>query len=157
MFKRRRGFFKGVVLYMLKSKPLSGYEILKELAKLTGGRFTPSPGSLYPLLSYLEAEGLVEAREVYVGRRRKKVYALTQAGEAYLKELEENPEFVQLLQELERGPGGADFLAAIRDELAYIEEVFDEVEGGSADTLREIYEILRRLEAKVLQKLSKSR
>jgi DNA-binding PadR family transcriptional regulator len=67
MFKRRRGIFKGVVLYVLRSRPLSGYEILKELSRLSAGRYVPSPGTLYPLLSYLESEGLITAREVMLG------------------------------------------------------------------------------------------
>ncbi|ABL88466.1 transcriptional regulator, PadR family [Pyrobaculum islandicum DSM 4184] len=153
MFKRRRGIFKGVVLYILKSKPLSGYEILKELSKLTAGRFVPSPGTLYPLLSYLESEGFIEARETYVGKRRKKIYALTQRGEEFLGKLLEDEEFRSLIQTLESGGVEDDLLVAIRDELVYIDEVFDEVEGRDKAVLEEIYIILRRLEDKVLAKL----
>lgn len=156
MFRRRRGIFKGIVLYFLKSRPLSGYELLKELNRLSSGRYTPSPGTLYPLLSYLEAEGLIESREAYVGRRRKKIYALTPQGEEYLARLMEDQEFLELLKTLESGRAGGDLMTAIRDELAYIDEVFDEVENGDVEVLREMLDLLRRLEEKVEARLRKA-
>lgn len=113
----------------------------------------PSPGTLYPLLSYLESEGFIEARETYVGKRRKKIYALTQRGEEFLGKLLEDEEFRSLIQTLESGGVEDDLLVAIRDELVYIDEVFDEVEGRDKAVLEEIYIILRRLEDKVLAKL----
>ena len=153
MFKRRRGIFKGVVLYLLRSRPLSGYEMLKELSRLSSGRYAPSPGTLYPLLSYLEAEGLIEARETYVGRRRKKIYAITEQGLEYLEKLMEDDEFRELVKALEGGGEGGNLLVAIRDELVYIDEVIDEVEGDDAEVLREVLILLRRLEEKVSARL----
>jgi DNA-binding PadR family transcriptional regulator len=157
MFKRRRGIFKGVVLYVLRSKPLSGYEILKELSRLSAGRYVPSPGTLYPLLSYLESEGLITAREVYVGRRRKKIYELTPRGEEELAKLLDEEEFRGLVQMLESGAAASDLLAAIRDELVYIDEVFDEVEGRDEALLEEVLTLLKRLEEKVSTRLAQLR
>ncbi|MCI4446893.1 MAG: PadR family transcriptional regulator [Pyrobaculum sp.] len=157
MFKRRRGIFKGVVLYVLRSRPLSGYEILKELSRLSAGRYVPSPGTLYPLLSYLESEGLITAREVYVGRRRKKIYELTPRGEEELAKLLDDEEFRGLVQMLESGAAASDLLAAIRDELVYIDEVFDEVEGRDEELLEEVLTLLKRLEEKVSTRLAQLR
>jgi DNA-binding PadR family transcriptional regulator len=157
MFKRRRGIFKGVVLYVLRSRPLSGYEILKELSRLSAGRYVPSPGTLYPLLSYLESEGLITAREVYVGRRRKKIYELTLRGEEELAKLLDEEEFRGLVQMLESGAAASDLLAAIRDELVYIDEVFDEVEGRDEALLEEVLTLLKRLEEKVSMRLAQLR
>jgi DNA-binding PadR family transcriptional regulator len=157
MFKRRRGIFKGVVLYVLRSRPLSGYEILKELSRLSAGRYVPSPGTLYPLLSYLESEGLITAREVYVGRRRKKIYELTPRGEEELAKLLDEEEFRGLVQMLESGAAASDLLAAIRDELVYIDEVFDEVEGRDETLLEEVLTLLKRLEEKVSTRLAQLR
>jgi DNA-binding PadR family transcriptional regulator len=157
MFKRRRGIFKGVVLYVLRSRPLSGYEILKELSRLSAGRYVPSPGTLYPLLSYLESEGLITAREVYVGRRRKKIYELTPRGEEELAKLLDDEEFRGLVQVLESGAAASDLLAAIRDELVYIDEVFDEVEGRDEALLEEVLTLLKRLEEKVSTRLAQLR
>lgn len=157
MFKRRRGIFKGVVLYVLRSRPLSGYEILKELSRLSAGRYVPSPGTLYPLLSYLESEGLITAREVYVGRRRKKIYELTPRGVEELAKLLDDEEFRGLVQMLESGAAASDLLAAIRDELVYIDEVFDEVEGRDEALLEEVLTLLKRLEEKVSTRLAQLR
>jgi DNA-binding PadR family transcriptional regulator len=157
MFKRRRGIFKGVVLYVLRSRPLSGYEILKELSRLSAGRYVPSPGTLYPLLSYLESEGLITAREVYVGRRRKKIYELTPRGEEELAKLLDEEEFRGLVQLLESRAAASDLLAAIRDELVYIDEVFDEVEGRDETLLEEVLTLLKRLEEKVSTRLAQLR
>jgi DNA-binding PadR family transcriptional regulator len=157
MFKRRRGIFKGVVLYVLRSRPLSGYEILKELSRLSAGRYVPSPGTLYPLLSYLESEGLITAREVYVGRRRKKIYELTPRGEEELAKLLDDKEFRGLVQLLESRAAASDLLAAIRDELVYIDEVFDEVEGRDETLLEEVLTLLKRLEEKVSTRLAQLR
>lgn len=142
---------------MLRSRPLSGYEILKELSRLSAGRYVPSPGTLYPLLSYLESEGLITAREVYVGRRRKKIYELTPRGEEELAKLLDDEEFRGLVQLLESGAAASDLLAAIRDELVYIDEVFDEVEGRDEELLEEVLTLLKRLEEKVSTRLAQLR
>lgn len=142
---------------MLRSRPLSGYEILKELSRLSAGRYVPSPGTLYPLLSYLESEGLITAREVYVGRRRKKIYELTPRGEEELTKLLDEEEFRGLVQMLESGAAASDLLAAIRDELVYIDEVFDEVEGRDEALLEEVLTLLKRLEEKVSMRLAQLR
>jgi len=142
---------------VLRSRPLSGYEILKELSRLSAGRYVPSPGTLYPLLSYLESEGLITAREVYVGRRRKKIYELTPRGEEELAKLLDDEEFRGLVQMLESGAAASDLLAAIRDELVYIDEVFDEVEGRDEALLEEVLTLLKRLEEKVSTRLAQLR
>jgi len=142
---------------VLRSRPLSGYEILKELSRLSAGRYVPSPGTLYPLLSYLESEGLITAREVYVGRRRKKIYELTPRGVEELAKLLDDEEFRGLVQVLESGAAASDLLAAIRDELVYIDEVFDEVEGRDETLLEEVLTLLKRLEEKVSTRLAQLR
>jgi len=146
-----------VVLHVLRSRPLSGYEILKELSRLSAGRYVPSPGTLCSLLSYLESEGLITAREVYVGRRRKKIYALTPGGEEELAKLLDEEEFRGLVQMLASGAAASDLLAAIRDELVYINEVFDEVEGRDEALLEEVLTLLKRLEEKVSTRLAQLR
>ena len=142
---------------MVSKRPMSGYEILKELSRLTAGRFVPSPGTLYPLLAYLESEGLITAREIYVGRRRKKIYELTPRGEEHLERLMEVEEFRSLTQMLESGAAVGDLLVAVRDELVYIDEVFDEVEGRDEALLEEVLTLLRRLEEKVSTRLAQLR
>jgi DNA-binding PadR family transcriptional regulator len=72
----RRGDVRTAVLALLDDRPMHGYEMIQELEERTGGRWTPSAGSIYPTLQLLEDEGLVTPEEVD-GR---KVYSLTDAG-----------------------------------------------------------------------------
>jgi DNA-binding PadR family transcriptional regulator len=71
-----RGDFKYLILDLLKSKPRHGYEIIRELEDKFYGFYTPSPGSVYPTLQYLEEAGLVTS-SVQDG---KKVYTITEEG-----------------------------------------------------------------------------
>jgi DNA-binding PadR family transcriptional regulator len=72
----RRGDVRSAILALLDDRPMHGYEMIQELEERTGGRWTPSAGSIYPTLQLLEDEGLATAEEVD-GR---KVYSLTEAG-----------------------------------------------------------------------------
>ncbi|MFN7105422.1 MAG: PadR family transcriptional regulator [Pyrobaculum sp.] len=60
-FLGRRGL-REIVLGMLADKPLNGAEVIRAVEDLTWGFWRPSPGSIYPLLRQLEAEGLVKKR-----------------------------------------------------------------------------------------------
>jgi Predicted transcriptional regulators len=71
-FISRRGL-REVVLWLLSDRPMNGAEIIRAAEEFTWGFWKPSPGSVYPLLKQLEAEGLVRRRQD--GR-----YELTEAG-----------------------------------------------------------------------------
>jgi DNA-binding PadR family transcriptional regulator len=73
---------KYVILKLLKDKARHGYEVMKELEDQMHGCYSPSPGTVYPTLQWLEDEGLVVAREV----EGKKVYEITDTGRAFLEE-----------------------------------------------------------------------
>src|SRR5438270_635087 len=84
---RRRQWFesgdmKYVILKLLKDKPRHGYEVMKELQEQLHGCYSPSPGTVYPTLQWLEDEGLVSSKEV----EGKKVYEITAAGTRFLEE-----------------------------------------------------------------------
>jgi len=76
------GDMKYVILKLLRDKPRHGYEVMKELEERMHGCYSPSPGTVYPTLQWLEDEGLVRAQEV----DGKKVYEITEAGRAFLEE-----------------------------------------------------------------------
>src|SRR3989449_4734732 len=65
---RRRQWFeagdmKYVILKLLRDKPRHGYEVMKELEERMHGCYSPSPGTVYPTLQWLEDEGLVVGRD----------------------------------------------------------------------------------------------
>jgi DNA-binding PadR family transcriptional regulator len=71
-----------VILTLIQEKPRHGYEIIKALEDRSRGFYVPSPGIVYPSLTYLEEAGhaTVEAE----GAR--KLYRPTETGSAYLAE-----------------------------------------------------------------------
>lgn len=79
-----KGFLRYQVLKQLNEKPMSGSEIMNELAKQTNDSWKPSPGSIYPLLAWLQEKGYIrETAEQEVGIKR---YILTEQGKTFLKE-----------------------------------------------------------------------
>jgi DNA-binding PadR family transcriptional regulator len=71
-----------VVLALLADKPYHGYEIMKALEERSGGFYSPSPGMVYPALTYLEEIGYASV-EV---DGTKKLYRITDEGRAYLEQ-----------------------------------------------------------------------
>jgi DNA-binding PadR family transcriptional regulator len=78
-----QGGLKFVILRLLDEKPRHGYDIIKELEERSGGRYTPSPGTVYPTLTLLEEMGFASAT---VEEGGKKVYSITDAGRQHLAE-----------------------------------------------------------------------
>jgi DNA-binding PadR family transcriptional regulator len=71
-----------VILALLAEKAYHGYEIIKALEERSGGFYSPSPGMVYPALTYLEEIGhaSIEAEGA------KKLYSITAEGRAHLAE-----------------------------------------------------------------------
>ena len=83
--RARRGDVRTAILSALSEKPMHGYEVIRELEAKTGGRWRPSPGSVYPTLQMLEDEGLVRAE----GKDGRRVFEITDQGRAALVERQE--------------------------------------------------------------------
>jgi DNA-binding PadR family transcriptional regulator len=81
--RRRRGDVRAAIITLLGEEPMHGYQIIKEIAERSDGRWQPSPGSVYPTLQALEDEGVVRAQE----RDAKRVFELTDEGRERLAEL----------------------------------------------------------------------
>ncbi len=58
-----------------------GYAIMDEFKEVTGKQL--SCGQVYPLLSDMEKKGLVEWKEEASGKRKRKVYSLTEKGRQF--------------------------------------------------------------------------
>jgi DNA-binding PadR family transcriptional regulator len=77
-----RGDLKYVILDLLKDQPRHGYDVIRALEERSHGFYSPSPGSVYPILQLLEDQGYV-ASEQQAGKR---VYAITDEGRRFLEE-----------------------------------------------------------------------
>lgn len=63
---------------MLSEEPLWGYRLMTKIKEDHDVKV--GPPVIYPLLDSLEAHGLVEAKETYEGKRKRKIYNITQEG-----------------------------------------------------------------------------
>jgi DNA-binding PadR family transcriptional regulator len=70
-----------IILALLSEKPRHGYEIIKAIEEHSSGIYTPSPGMVYPALTYLEEMGFA----VSEAEGTKKLYRITEAGAEHLK------------------------------------------------------------------------
>jgi DNA-binding PadR family transcriptional regulator len=69
-------------LLLLEEAPRTGYQLIQEITERSGGAWSPSPGSVYPVLSQLQDEGLVAPDASNDGRG----FSLTDAGRAEVNE-----------------------------------------------------------------------
>ncbi len=76
-----------LVLSVLTSGESYGYELIQRVRDLSGGKIEWTEGMLYPVLHWMQKEGLIEAewREAETGRKRK-YYRLREAGRQALNE-----------------------------------------------------------------------
>ena len=76
-----------LILGVLRRGSSYGYDIVRQVNEVAGGKFTWQEGTVYPVLHKLEREGLIRSRwkESDSGRRRK-YYAITQAGQSALED-----------------------------------------------------------------------
>jgi transcriptional regulator len=82
-----KGSVATLALKGLSRREMYGYELIKEIEKVSGGAIVFKEGTLYPVLHALEAEGAVQSRwEETEGGRRRKYYKLTQKGRKLLQE-----------------------------------------------------------------------
>ena len=82
-----KGYLRSWVLEMLNEQPMSGAEIMREIEAKTSRRRRPSPGSVYPLLSWLLDSGYTqELSDSEAGVRR---YRLTEEGKRFFEEHEQ--------------------------------------------------------------------
>ena len=99
-----KGFLRYEVLKLLNEKPMSGSELMSEIEKQTNGHWKPSPGSIYPLLSWLQDRGYIkESKEQEAGTKR---YTLTEQGKAFLEEhVKKREELRKRYRHFGPGPG----------------------------------------------------
>jgi DNA-binding PadR family transcriptional regulator len=100
MAKAQRDIFAGLirlhVLHHASREPIYGLEMIHELSR-HGYRL--GPGTLYPLLHGMEAQGLLHSKEASGSGRARRVYRATAAGRKALKEGHEKVR--ELLREMD--------------------------------------------------------
>ena len=81
-----QGTVEMLVLRLLRSGPLNGWDIMQRIAVVSGDVLAVKPGSVYPALHRLEERGLVRAEwGTSDNNRQAKFYTLTPAGRRQLE------------------------------------------------------------------------
>ncbi|MEM2051292.1 MAG: PadR family transcriptional regulator [Thermoproteota archaeon] len=79
-----KGLLRYLILEKLSEKPMSGSEIMDRIEEESHGAWRPSPGSIYPLLTWLQEKGFIKALpRDETGVKR---YELTDKGRKLLEE-----------------------------------------------------------------------
>jgi len=117
--RARRMFDSGelrlVLLKLISEQPRHGYDLIRAIEELTGGRYAPSPGVVYPTLTMLEEMGLIGQAP---GEGARKPYQITQAGSLHLDENQaEAEELIGRLKALSpsHSEGGSPIWRAMRN------------------------------------------
>ena len=110
------GELKLVLLKLIADQPRHGYDLIRAIEELTGGRYAPSPGVVYPTLTMLQDMGLIEEA---AGEGARKPFQITEAGTAHLEEnQEEADELIARLEGLSpthHAQGGSPVWRAMRN------------------------------------------
>nr|WP_244606587.1 PadR family transcriptional regulator [Arsenicitalea aurantiaca] len=108
------GDLRLVALYLIDQQPRHGYDLIKAIEERSHGFYVPSPGVVYPALTFLEEAGYVTSAQD--GSR--KAYTITEAGRAHLAD---NGEAIEKT---------LDFLGKAGDRVAQIRRKMREVDEG---------------------------
>ena len=74
------GDLRLVALYLIEQQPRHGYDLIKAIEEKTAGLYVPSPGVIYPALTFLEEANYVTS----VAEANKRLYTITDEGKAHL-------------------------------------------------------------------------
>jgi DNA-binding PadR family transcriptional regulator len=109
-----------VILALLAEHPAHGYELIKTVEERSGGFYTPSPGVIYPALTYLNEIGHASVEQ----QGTRKLYSITAEGQAHLAANRTNAEAI--LDALSRIGGRMD---QVREAFAGV----GDIDGGASD------------------------
>lgn len=76
------GDLRLVALYLIEQQPRHGYDLIKAIEEKSHGFYSPSPGIVYPALTFLEEAGYVTSAT----EGNKKLYTITDEGRSHLQD-----------------------------------------------------------------------
>lgn len=173
------GDLRLVALYLIEQQPRHGYDLIKAVEEQSKGFYSPSPGIVYPALTFLEEAGYVTSAV----DGNKKLYTITEEGRAHLADnreaiestlafLAKAGEQVNRFREFARsdwpfnreggegprghGPGHggrdrdiADVLPEVNDARRALKSAIRKASAGDEASQRRLAEILRRAAADI--------
>jgi DNA-binding PadR family transcriptional regulator len=76
------GDLRLVALYFIEQQPRHGYDLIKAIEEKTSGMYSPSPGVIYPALTFLEEANYVTS----TAEGNKRLYTITDEGRTHLSD-----------------------------------------------------------------------
>jgi DNA-binding PadR family transcriptional regulator len=151
-----------LLLALIAEKPSHGYDLIKLLEERSGGYYVPSPGMIYPALTYLEEAGYATVEP----EGTKKLYRISEQGRGHLDQSRDAVEalFAQLerighrMGDVRRAFSGRDDDGddgdsnELRQARRDLRRALREHKHASAEDSRRIAEILRRAAADITGK-----
>lgn len=126
-----QGDLRLIALALIEEQPRHGYDIIKALEEKTSDWYSPSPGIVYPTLTYLEEVGYLTSQP----EGAKKLYTITDEGRAHLQQ---NRELVEAV--MQRLAFIGEKAARIRDRM---ESEQEGERGGRWQLVRAAFDNLR--------------
>ncbi|MCP2604846.1 PadR family transcriptional regulator [Candidatus Aminicenantes bacterium AH-873-B07] len=80
----KKGSTKLLTLSVLKKEPMYGYQIIKEIKKLSKNYFDLAEGTLYPALHDLEKNSYIKSKWQKHRGKKRKYYYITEKGLEFL-------------------------------------------------------------------------
>ena len=119
------------ILGMLLDGSSSGYEIKSLMGRSTAYFWRESDSTIYPMLKLLAKEGKVLSKIVYVGKKKKEVFSITEFGRKEFKTWFENPTGLEIprnefLLKLFFVTDQAEVIRLFRERLEKIEKIHNE-------------------------------
>ena len=111
-----------VLLALLEERPAHGYELIRSLEERSNGFYVPSPGVIYPALTYLDEIGHAAVEQ----EGNRKLYRLTDEGHRHLEANRSNAQAM------------LDLLSRIGGRMEQVREAFaglDEFDSNAADDM----------------------
>ena len=106
--RARRGDVRLALLRLLAEEPRNGYQLMQAIEERSGGRWRPSPGSVYPTLAQLEDQGFVRSTDSDGGR----TFETTDTGRKHFADHDQDPPWL--------GDDEPDTLADLKTQLKQI-------------------------------------
>ena len=141
-----------IILALLAEKPAHGYEIIKALGERSSGFYSPSPGMVYPALTYLEEIGFASVE----AEGTRKLYQITEAGRGHLDQNRDVADTIlarlkwvgEKMEQMRRAVSDEGehhtISADLRQARSRLREVLVEKRGASEEEQRRVAEILSR-------------
>jgi DNA-binding PadR family transcriptional regulator len=125
-----------ILLALLAEQPAHGYELIRMLEERSGGFYAPSPGMIYPALTYLDEIGHADATQ----EGNRKLYTITNTGRAYLAERRDHADMV------------LDALTRIGGRMSQVREAFAGLDEGDPQANDNLHKARHALKHALMRK-----